>query len=91
MTGCTHHLYLGDQAELVLDLQKDGVEGQLVGLLVEAGEGGAGLGEEAGVTRALLLKHRESRAQPHWSPMLKCHAKDSGHLHRPRECRKYPL
>lgn len=32
-----NHLHLGDEAELVFDLQEDGVEGQLVGLLIESG------------------------------------------------------
>lgn len=33
----TDHLHLGDEAELVFDLHEDGVEGQLVGLLVQPG------------------------------------------------------
>lgn len=38
-----NHLHLGDKAELVFDLQEDGVEGQLVGLLVESGQSRSGL------------------------------------------------
>lgn len=52
------HLHLGDEAELVFDLQEDGVEGQLVGLLVESGQSRSGLGQQAGVARALLLQRK---------------------------------
>lgn len=50
-----NNLHLGDEAELVFDLQEDGVESQLVGLLVESGQSRSGLCQQAGVTCALLL------------------------------------
>lgn len=53
-----NHLDLGDQAELLLDLQEDGVKGQLVGLLVESGQGGPGLRQQAGVASGFLLQRR---------------------------------
>lgn len=50
------HLHPGDQAELVFDLKEDRVERQLVGLLVEAGQGRPGLCQQTGVPCALLLQ-----------------------------------
>lgn len=53
-----NHLHLGHKAELVFDLQENRVKGQLVGLLVEPGQGRPGLRQQAGITRALLLHHK---------------------------------
>lgn len=58
-TRSINHLDLGDQAELLLDLQKDRVKGQLVGLLVESGQGGPGLRQQAGVASGFLLRGGE--------------------------------
>lgn len=61
-----NHLHLGHKAELVFDLQENGVKGQLVGLLVEPGQGGSGLRQQAGITRALLLQHRGKGKRCEW-------------------------
>lgn len=53
-----NHLHLGHKAELVFDLQENGVKGQLVGLLVEPGQGRSGLCQQTGISRALLLQHK---------------------------------
>lgn len=53
-----NHLHLGHKAELVFDLQENWVKGQLVGLLVESGQGRSWLRQQAGITRALLLQHK---------------------------------
>lgn len=64
-----NHLDLGDQAELLLDLQENGVKGQLVGLLVESGQGGPGLRQQAGVASGFLLREgRRDRRCDGWIP-----------------------
>lgn len=68
-----NNLHLGDEAELVFDLQEDGVESQLVGLLVESGQSRSGLCQQAGVTCALLLwdkekeMHKNKTLNPQWT------------------------
>lgn len=51
-----NHLHLGNKAELVFDLQEDGVKGQLVGLLIESGKSRSGFSQQAGVARSLFLQ-----------------------------------
>lgn len=56
------HIHPGDEQQLLFDAQEDRVESQLVGLLVQPGQGCARCRQQVMVTGPLLLRQGKTKA-----------------------------